>query len=96
MILKSFDPAFQLFVGKFLRFSLQFFDARGADILPLEIDHILDTFTENAGGLIFPQNNGCTIHKNFKGIPLRNVQRTAQLDGKNDAAQFIHSANDSC
>ena len=96
MIPKSFDPAFQLFVGKLLRFTLQFFDARGTDVLSLEIDHILDAFTENAGGLILPQNNGCTIHKNFKRITLRNVQRAAQLNGENNTAQFIHSANDSC
>ena len=68
---------------------LECLDALGADILAAENDDIPGVITENAGGLIFFQNDGRSIHIDLQGVFLRDIQCTAQFDGKDDTAQLI-------
>ena len=64
----------------------QFLQAAGADIFAFEDGNVLCTVAENTGGLILLQHDGRTIHINFQGILLRNVQGAAQLNREYDTA----------
>ena len=74
---------------------LQSLDALGADVFTVEYYDILGIIAENAGGLVLLQDNGRTIHVDFKRILFCYVKGTAQFDGKNDAAQLVHFSHDS-
>jgi len=76
--------------------AFQLGQAVGADILPLEIDHASGIVTENAGGLILPENNAFTVHVYFQCVLFRNIQRAAHLNGEYDATQLVDLSDDTC
>ena len=71
-----------------------FADAFLADILSAVQDQIPEGSAEHTGRLKFLQNNMVIFHVDLQLIPLRDVQRPAELNGQHDAAQLIHLAND--
>lgn len=73
----------------------QFFQALGADILPLEYRDVFGGVAENAAGLVFFQNDGRAFHIDFQCILLADIQRPAHLDREHDPSQFIHLSDNS-
>ena len=71
--------------------SARFF-ALGADVFPVEHNHVLGVVAEDAGGLILFQHNGGSVHVDFQGVLLRDVQRAAQFNREHNAAEFVHFA----
>ena len=79
-----FDPqAERSIVGQGL---LEGLDALGADILPVEYDHVLGVVTEVGGGLLLLEHNGGSVHIDFQRVLLRNVQGAAQFNGEYNTA----------
>ena len=68
----------------------ELFDAVGANVLALVGDNVLGVVTEDACGMILMKNDVVTLHENLESVFLGNVQGTAQLYGKNDAAELIY------
>ena len=73
----------------------QFFQALGADILPLEYRDVFGGVAENAAGLVFFQNDGRAFHIDFQCILLADIQRPAHLDREHDPSQFTHLSDNS-
>lgn len=44
----------------------------------------------------FLQNDLIVIHKDLQLVTNLNIQRSSDLDWKNDPSQFIYFANDAC
>ena len=74
---------------------LQGLDTLGADVLAAENHDILGVIAENAGGLILSEDNRGTIHVDLQRVLFGDIQRTAQFDRQDDAAQLINFPNDS-
>ena len=61
-------------------------DTFAANILPAEGNQIPERTAEHAGRLKLLQNDPVIFHIDLQFVPLRNIQRTAQLDGQHDSA----------
>ena len=72
----------------------QFLQALGANVLALEIDHVMCIVTENAGRLILLQNDRIAVYVDFQSVALSDAHSAAQLDGQDDAAQLIYFSYD--
>ena len=90
--LKSSHLPFRAFLSDFRHFP----DAVPADVFPVEVHKPSVRCAENAGRLKFAQNNPVPLHEDLQLIPLRNIQRAAQLNGKHDPSQVIHLADNTC
>ena len=64
-----------------------------ADEFALEFPDIIGFPTENTGRRILFQYNLIPVHKNFDGIPFVDVQSATELNGKYNASQIIHLAD---
>ena len=73
-------------IAVFLLNVVHFPDALHADISALVADQITGIGTENAGRLILLQDYFIIIQIDFQLVTNRNIQRTAQFDGKHDSA----------
>ena len=67
-----------------------------ADVFAFKIDNIVCAVAEDASRLVFVENNLISIYKNFQGVFYINSQGTAQLNGQDNAAQFIYSSYNTC
>ena len=68
----------------------ELFDAVGANILAFVVDDVLGIVAEDACGMILMKNDVVTLHEYLESVLLSNIQGTAQLYGKNDAAELIY------
>ena len=75
---------------------LELLEAVGADVLALVNRDVLRIAAEHAGRLVLFQNDRRTVHINFNGILLRDVQSPAQLNRQYDSAQLIHFSHNAC
>ncbi len=66
-----------------------------ADILALEVDHVLCVIAENAGGLILAENNVISVNIYFQCVFLRDIQGASHLDRQNDTAELIDLTDNS-
>ena len=73
----------------------QLCDAVGADILAFKVDYVLCVIAENAGRLIFAENNVVSVNIYFQCVFLRDIQGASHLDRQNDAAEFIDLTDNS-
>lgn len=73
---------------------VQVMDAIHTDIFSVIIYQIAGARTEDAGRLIFLQNDLILIQINLYLIPLCDIQRTTQLNGKYNSSQIIKFTND--
>lgn len=60
------------------------------DVLIFVVHDVLGVPAEDAGGLIFAQNNGRAFHIDFQCVLLRNIKSTTKFDGKHDTTQFVN------
>ena len=74
--------------------SLHGFDALGADVLSVKGHNVLCAVAEDAGGLILLHHNAGAVDIDFQTVALCDIQRAAQFDGEDNAAQFINFAHD--
>ena len=86
------SEGFRLYKSKFCS---ELCNAVRADILALEADHILCIVAENAGRLIFAENNIISVNIYFQCIFLRDIQSAAHLDRQYNTAKLIDLTNDS-
>ena len=77
-------------------FLCQFLQTLAADVFAFKIDNIVCAVAEDASRLVFVENNLISIYKNFQGVFYINSQGTAQLNGQDNAAQFIYSSYNTC
>ena len=71
-------------------------DTSAAHILPTIGNQSLGGSTEHAERLKLLENDLVVIHKNLQFIPLVNIQRAADLNGKNNPTQLIHFPDYTC
>ena len=67
-----------------------------AYILAMVLEQTVGRTTENAGGFELLKNDPVVIQVDLQLIPLRDIQGSPQFDWKNDPAQLVHLADDSC
>ena len=67
-------------------------NALGAYIFVLEGRYPFGAAAENAGGLVFSQDNFIAFDENFDGVLFVDLQCAAQFYGDHDSAQVVHLA----
>ena len=66
-----------------------------ANVPSLKIGQIPDAFAENAGIPVLAENNTVALYIYLQCILFRDIQSPAQLNGQDNAPQFIHLTDDS-
>ena len=89
-------PADDMYKGGLVAFAQQFLLAGGTDILALEGNDLLGTAAEDAGRLVLAKNDRLAVNVDLYRITKLDVEGTAQLDGKNDATQFVYFSYNTC
>ena len=74
----------------------QFAETFFADDLTSEELGFVHASAENACGLVFFQNDGVLVHKNFNGILAAEREIFSDFDGKNDSSELVDASDDSC
>ena len=72
---------------------LHLFDASVADALAVKIHGVIRAVAEDAGGLVFLQDDTVVIGKNFDGVLLLDIQNLSNFNGKHDSSQLVHLAD---
>ena len=72
------------------------FKAICADALVVKVNNIVGVAAENAGGLIFLENDLIVIGKDLNGIFDVDIHNFSDLDGKNDSSELVYFSYDSC
>lgn len=83
-------------VGSILVFRVEFREAGTADALVAVGEQVILRAAENAGGLVFAQDDVILLRRDFEQIVFLNIHCAPQLDGQNDPPEFINLTNDSC
>ena len=65
-----------------------------ADIFPPVGNEPLLGRAEDAGGLVFLQDDAVILHEDLQLIPFRDVQGAAKFDRQDDTSQIVHFSND--
>ena len=73
---------------------VDFMDAIGADVAPLEGHDVFGVAAEHAGGLILFQNNGVILDEDLERIAVSDFQGTAQFNRQDNAAKAVNFADD--
>ncbi len=72
-----------------------FFQAGSADVFVLINLDVVGTVAEDTGGLILFKDDGVLVDIDFQRVPLGYAQGAPQLNGKNNAAEWIDLTYDS-
>lgn len=70
-------------------------NASAAYTLAADEYHVVCISAENAGGLVFGQNDLILVGENFNGVFFLDVHGFSDFHGKHDPAQLVYLANDS-
>ena len=68
----------------------QLLQAAGAQILPLELEHIPGAVAKDAARPVFAQDDRGALHVDLQRVLFGDVQRASEFNWKYDPAQFIH------
>ena len=68
---------------------LDLIEAIGADAFAVEEDDIVSVVAENAGGVIFLQNDAVVVGEDLDRVLYFNIHCFADLDGEDDSAQLV-------
>ena len=75
---------------------VDFMDAIGADVAPLEGHDVFGVAAEDAGRLVFFEDQHVILNENFQRIPIPDFQYAALFYGQHDAAQIVDLSNNPC
>ena len=74
----------------------QFRKAFFANDLSFKNLSFIQASAKNTRGLIFFQDDGIFVHKNFNGILCAERKIFSDFNGKNDSSEFINASDNSC
>jgi hypothetical protein len=79
-----------------LKLILDLFKALCANTLTVEEYDVVRVSAENARGRILLKNDSFVVNKDLNGILYVDIERTADLDRKNNSAELINAAYYTC
>jgi len=85
-----------LLCGEESELILDLVETIGADAFTVEENDVVCIVAENAGRVVFLQNDAIVVGENLNGILYFDVHGFANLNGEHDSAQLVHFSDHSC